>query len=68
MAIVEFKYTWCDYLTKCKHFPNIEVGSYDCACCKYSGQMKLQKKPKYKTCDMKRYLDTYTGTVECNKF
>ena len=33
MEIVEFKYTWCDYLTKCKHFPNIEVGSYDCACC-----------------------------------
>ena len=68
MEIVEFKYTWCDYLTKCKHFPNIEVGSYDCACCKYSGQMKLQKTPNYKTCDMKRYLDTYTGTVECNKF
>ena len=67
MEIVEFKYTWCDYLTKCKYFQNIEVGSYECTCCPYCGQMKLQNKPKYKIGDMKQYLDTYTGIVECNK-
>ena len=53
MEIVEFKYTWCDYLTKCKHFKNIEVGSYECSCCQYCWQMKLQEKSEYKLCDMK---------------
>lgn len=22
MKNIEFKYTWCDYLTTCKHFPD----------------------------------------------
>jgi hypothetical protein len=68
MEIINFKYTWCDYLTKCKHFPNIEVGSYECACCLHCVRIKLDEKPEYKTCDMKQYFDTYNGIVECNKF
>ena len=32
MQIKEYKMTWCDYLTPCEHFPEIEVGSYHCSC------------------------------------
>ena len=67
MEIVNYKYTWCDYLTKCKHFPNIDVGSYECVCCPHCIRIKLNEKPEYITCDMKQYFDTYTGIVECNR-
>lgn len=61
MEIVKYKYTWCDYLTKCKHFPNIEVGSYECACCPCSGGFTLD--PNFET---GKYFTEYEGTVECN--
>ena len=67
MEIVDFKYNWCDYLTKCKYYPNINVGSYECECCPYCEQIKLNSRTKYKIGDMKQYFDVYTGIVECNK-
>lgn len=60
MEIVKYKYTWCDYLTNCKHFPNIEVGSYECSCCPHSGRMTLDS--SFKT---GQYFKEYEGTVEC---
>ena len=66
MKNIEFKYTWCDYLTTCKHFPDSEVGSYECSCCKFHNKMTLDDKPEYDVCDTKKYFDVYTGTVECN--
>lgn len=60
MEIVKYQYTWCDYLTKCKHFPNIEVGSYECVCCPYSGKMTLDS-----SFETGQYFKEYEGTVEC---
>lgn len=33
--ILDFEYTWCDFLTPCPHRENIEIGSFDCSECKY---------------------------------
>ena len=60
MEIVKYQYTWCDYLTKCKHFPNIEVGSYECVCCPHSGKMTLDS-----SFETGQYFKEYEGTVEC---
>jgi hypothetical protein len=75
MEIVNYKYTWCDYLTKCKHFPNIEVGSFYCNTCKYCESITLDPKdnehlrikPSDKTYYKKRYFTEYEGVCKCNK-
>lgn len=74
MKEIYFEYTWCDYLTKCPYKSNIEVGSFDCHCCKYNeglildkkedevNLMKISDKLYYK----KRYGSVYTGICKCN--
>lgn len=60
MEIVKYQYTWCDYLTNCKHFPNIEVGSYECASCPYCCRITLDS-----SFETGQYFKEYEGIVEC---
>jgi hypothetical protein len=53
--------TWCDYLTPCKHFPEIEVGSYHCAMCKYfDGHNGFTDIPRGE------YFKVVTNSIKCN--
>ena len=61
MQIKEYKMTWCDYLTLCEHFPEIEVGSYHCSCCKYfGGHNNFNKIPTGE------YFKVINNTIKCN--
>lgn len=68
MAQVEFEMTWCDYLTKCPHFPHIEVGSYDCEQCKRfkSRRMLTDKIWSLPVGDLKKYMKVDRGIVTCS--
>jgi hypothetical protein len=58
---VEYKMTWCDYLTPCKHFPEIEVGSYHCSVCKYfEGHNGFTDIPRGE------YFKVVTNSIKCN--
>ena len=63
---VKYKRTWCDYLTKCKHFPDIEVGSYECNQCKFCKSMNENKSKITKPCDYSRYFEVIEGEIECS--
>lgn len=61
MQIKEYKMTWCEYLTPCEHFPEIEVGSYHCACCKYfEGHNGFSDIPPGE------YFKVVTNSIKCN--
>ena len=61
MQIKEYKMTWCDYLTLCEHFPEIEVGSYHCSCCKYfGGHNNFNKIPTGE------YFKVINNIIKCN--
>ena len=63
MQIKEYKMTWCDYLTSCEHFPEIEVGSYYCSCCKYfRGHNDFNKTP------VGEYFKVVTNSIKCNYY
>ena len=59
---LEFERTWCDYLTECKHFPNKEIGSYECSQCKYFGGFTEQA-----YIHPGEYFTIATGCINCNK-
>ncbi len=75
MGIINFKYTWCDYLTNCPYNSKIEVGSFYCSTCKYCEGITLDPKEKEhlllkvsdKTYYRKRYFTEYTGICKCKK-
>jgi hypothetical protein len=53
--------TWCDYLTPCEHFPEIEVGSYHCSQCKYfEGHNGFTDIPR------SEYFKVVTNSIKCN--
>ena len=56
-----FERTWCDYLTECKHFPNKEIGSYDCSQCKHFVRFVEQA-----YIHPGEYFTIATGIIECN--
>lgn len=60
--IREFECTWADYLTKCKDFPNIEIGSYECSQCKYFGGFAEQV-----FINPGDYFTIAIGCINCNK-
>ena len=61
MQIKEYKMTWCDYLTPCEHFPEIEVGSYHCSTCKYfEGHNGFTDIPRGE------YFKVVTNSIKCN--
>lgn len=66
MKTVQYERTWCDYLTKCKHFPDIEVGSYECDQCKFCKSMKENKSIFLEPCDYRKYTEVILGEVECS--
>lgn len=63
---IKYERTWCDYLTNCKHFPEIEVGSYECDQCKFCKSMKENKSKITEACDYRRYFEIIEGEVECS--
>ena len=66
--IIEYKRTWCDYLTPCKHFKNINVGEYECCEeCKFNDGWEEDPSPKFKVGDYSRYSYIHTGRVKCKK-
>lgn len=58
----KFECNWADYLTKCKDFPNIEIGSYECSQCKYFGGVTEQA-----YVIPGDYFTISTGCINCNK-
>ena len=60
---VKYERTWCDYLTPCKHFENIEVGSYDCSRCKF--HVTAIEKPIEER-NPNPYFSIIKGIVKCN--
>lgn len=66
MKKIKYKYNWCEYFDKCDHFPDIEIGSYECSKCQYHIMNKLGEKSKCKPCDYKRYFEVYEGHIICN--
>lgn len=62
---IPYTRTWCDYLTKCPHFPDIEVGSYECCnCCMFHVEAKEDNK-KFEPCDYSRYSALINGYIKC---
>lgn len=66
MADIRYERTWCDYLTNCKHRPDIEVGSYECSQCKFHAGFHENAAPERGVTDMRKYSDIIEGVVNCN--
>ena len=66
---IEFEMTWCDYLTPCPHFPDIEVGSYECEQCKYFKSRKMATNNIWSrpVGDLNKYMKVDKGVVVCQK-
>ena len=63
---IPYKRTWCDYLTKCNHFVDEEVGSYECCCCcPFHVGCEENEGKKFDPCDYSRYSEVITGIVKC---
>lgn len=60
---VKYERTWCDYLTPCKYFNDIEVGSYDCSTCKFH-VITTEKLPF--NANPNPYTTIIKGVVKCN--
>lgn len=64
MKNIEYKRTWCDYLTPCPHQQNVEVGSFECSKCTCHISLHENTK-KFDPCDYARYSYITTGYVTC---
>lgn len=67
---IQYKRTWCDYLTPCPRDTTIDVGSYECSICPHCQGMGKEIIPD--VCDdpssqkyYERYFSQITGTVDC---
>lgn len=70
MKDIQYKRTWCDYLTPCPRDEGIEIGSWECSQCPYHQGMGKENIPP--TCpdpSSEKYYERYnviiTGTVQC---
>lgn len=61
MGKVKFERTWCDYLTPCSKFPEIEVGSYECFSCKHFVKFYSDEQ----VIPPGKYFMVVSGHVEC---
>lgn len=62
---VKYEFTWCDYLTQCKYYPDIMIGSYECSQCEHHNS--FEQKPLVKD-GYSRYFEIGVGFVDCNKY
>ena len=68
MNTIEYKRTWCDYLTPCPFFEGKEVGAYECCEeCEFNDGWEEEKAPEFKVCDYSRYSYIHKGCVKCKK-
>ena len=73
---IKYEYNWCDYLTKCPHYKKIDVGSFECHCCKFNEGLELEPATEeqaqilnLRPCDkgfMQRYKIIQYGRCKCS--
>ena len=73
---IKFEYNWCEYLTRCPHYKSIDVGSFECHCCKFNEGIELippteqeQQILNLRSCDKdycKRYFLKQYGKCKCS--
>ncbi len=70
--IIKFKRTWCDYLTPCKNYPNIMVGSYECSECPcFKGFEFLECSHNISETEfnnMSQYFKIYNESIKCGNY
>lgn len=50
----EFETTWCDYLTTCPDFSDIQIGSYECHQCPYFNGITEKTTDEFRQMNMEK--------------
>ena len=64
---VDYKYTWCEFLTPCPHGRDCFVGDFDCSVCAFFVKVNpINATQNSETkIDYSRYSKIYKGQILC---
>ena len=65
--IINYEYTWCNYLTPCPYRKDCYVGDYDCSICEFFGGNNSLPTVDDNPLDYGKYIKIYKGCIKCNK-